>query len=115
MGTATEVGFGLPALAAMVDTHTNLPVAITVDMRMLLLNFVISSGVKNENVLWGGILACVVGCVFLRSGLTRRPLRFNPFNPWKKPLSVRAARIVYLPAAGLCFFFGVRDIVRALW
>jgi len=82
---------------------------------MFLLNCVVGIGVKNGDLLWGGILGCAAGCGFLYYGLTRRPLKFNRFNPWDKPLSVRAARIVYLPMAGLCFFFGVRDILRALW
>jgi len=84
------------------------------DMNTLLLSWIISV-VKNYNLLFGGLLGCAIGCGFLYSGLTRRPLKVNPFNPWNKPISVRAARIVYLPAAGLCFFFGVRDVVRALW
>ena len=85
------------------------------DVNTLFSNWIISSGVKNYNLLSGGLLGCAIGCGFLYYGLTRRPLRVNPFNPWNKPISVRAARFVYLPAAGLCFFFGLRDIVRALW
>jgi len=72
------------------------------DMNTLLLDWVVSGGVKNYNLLWGGLLGCAMGCGFFYSGLTRRPLRVNPFNPWNGPISVRAARLV-------------RDIVRALW
>jgi len=84
-------------------------------MSALLLSFAINSGVKNGNQLFGGVVACVLGCFFLYDGLIRRPpLSFNPFNPWKKPLSVRSARIVFIPAAVLCFLFGLREIIRAL-
>ena len=62
----------------------------------------------------GGIAVCLFGLVFLYYGLTRRPLEFNPFNPWRKPLSVRAARLIYIPIAILCFLFGARDIILAL-
>ena len=71
-------------------------------------------GLKSADQLWGGILGCLIGCGFLFYGLTRKPLRVNPFNPSQKPISVRTARIVYIPAAVLCFLFGLRDIIRAL-
>jgi len=85
------------------------------DMNTLLLSGIVGGGMGNHNSLWGGLLWCAIGFGFLYSGLTQRPLKVNPFNPCNKPISVRTARIVYLPIAGLCFFFGVRDIVRALW
>ena len=83
-------------------------------MSIVVLTSVHLGDLKSANLPLGGILGCLIGCGFLFNGLTRKPLEFNPFNPWKKPLSVRTARIVYIPAAVLCFLFGLRDIIHAL-
>ena len=67
-----------------------------------------------RDLLWGGVFGCGVGLVFLFYGLTRKPLELNSLNPWKKPIPVWAARVVYLPMAALSLFFGLRDVIRAL-
>jgi hypothetical protein len=55
----------------------------------------------------------MIAMVFLAYGLTKGPLHFNEFNLIKKPMSVRTARLVYLPIGALFLFFGVRDLIRA--
>jgi hypothetical protein len=54
--------------------------------------------------LWGGVAYCLMGIVFLYYGMTKTPLYFNEFNPWKKPVSVWLARVLYIPAGVLLLF-----------
>ena len=56
------------------------------------------------------IFPFLAGLVFLKYGLTREPLYFNDFNPWKKPLPVWAARLTYIPMALLFFYFALRGL-----
>lgn len=64
--------------------------------------------------LWTVIGECFIGAVFLAYGLTKKPLEFNELNPIKKPVSVLAARIVFLPLGALFLFFGLRDLMRVI-
>ncbi len=68
----------------------------------------------NRGSLWSTVFLLLMGGVFLFYGLTREPLYFNRFNPWKKPLSVRAARVIYIPMALLFFYFALRSLLDAL-
>jgi hypothetical protein len=69
---------------------------------------------QTSNPLLASLLAILIGTGFLYYGLTRQPLYFNRFNPWKKPLPVWAARLVYLPMAFVFFYFGLRGLVEGL-
>jgi hypothetical protein len=68
----------------------------------------------NRGSLWETVFLVLMGGVFLFYGLTREPFYFNRFNPRKKPLSVRAARVVYIPMALLFFYFALRSLLNAL-
>ena len=66
----------------------------------------------NERSIGTGVVLLLVGLFTLfRYGLTREPLYFNEFNPWKKPLPVWAARLVYIPMALFLLYFGVRNLI----
>jgi hypothetical protein len=65
--------------------------------------------------LWAAIGECGIAAVFLAYGLTKTPLHFNEFNPVKKPMSVLTARLIYLPIGALFLFFGIRDLIHAMW
>jgi hypothetical protein len=67
-----------------------------------------------QGPLWSTGVLLLVGGVALFYGLTREPLRFNRFNPWKKPLPVWAARVVYIPMALFFFYFALRSLLDAL-
>ncbi len=67
-----------------------------------------------KGTVWSAFGECVIAAAFLAYGLTRKPLHLNEFNPVKKPVSVLAARLVYLPLGVLFLLFGIRDFVRAL-
>jgi hypothetical protein len=67
-----------------------------------------------RDLFWGGVWGCATAFVFLFYGLTRKPLELNYLNPWRKPIPVWAARLIYLPLGGLCLFFALRDLVRGL-
>jgi len=59
-----------------------------------------------------GLVLLLIGIfVLFRHGLTREPLYFNEFNPWKKPLPVWAARLIYIPLALLLFYWAVRNFL----
>jgi len=66
-----------------------------------------------NGALWSAFGECMIAVVFLAYGLTKRPLHFNESNLIKKPMSVRTARLVYLPIGALFLFFGIRDLIRA--
>ena len=51
--------------------------------------------------------------ILFRYGLTQKPLPFNYFNPWKKPLPVWAARVVYIPMAVLFLYYGLLNMATA--
>ena len=67
-----------------------------------------------SNGFWNGIVVIGMGAVFLAYGFTTKPLEFNSVNPRKRPLSVWAARLIYLPLGIVCVGFGIRDLVRVL-
>lgn len=64
--------------------------------------------------LWSALGECVIAVGFLAYGLTRKPLPFNELNPVKKPISVLAARLIYLPPAAVILFFGIRDLIHIM-
>jgi hypothetical protein len=65
----------------------------------------------NYEALWSGILLVSAGLfVLIRYGLTREALLFNRFNPWKKPLPVWAARLIYVPMGLMFLYFGVLNL-----
>jgi hypothetical protein len=72
------------------------------------------AGDTNQGSLWSALFLFLIGLGFLYYGLTRRPLYFNRFNPWKKPLPVWAARLVYIPVALFFFYFALLNAVSAL-
>jgi hypothetical protein len=60
----------------------------------------------------GPIGGIAISLVFIAYGMTRRPLCFN--NWWPRPLSVRAARMVYLPIGLLFSCLSVRQLILML-
>ncbi len=67
-----------------------------------------------QQALLGSTVWCALGLMFLRWGLTKKPLQPNPYGHDHKPISVRTARFVYLPAAILSLFFGIRGFAH-IW
>ena len=68
----------------------------------------------NPESLWSTVGLLLMGSVFLFYGLTREPLYFNRFNPWKKPLPVWAARVLYIPMALFFFYFALRSLLGVI-
>jgi hypothetical protein len=69
--------------------------------------------VKNPELLPGGVLGCLIGLGFIAYGMTRTPHEQNYLSPWKKPLSVRTARLIYFPMVALVIFWGLHDVIHA--
>ena len=68
--------------------------------------------VRTRGSIGTGLVLLLIGLfVLFRHGLTREPLYFNEFNPWKKPLPVWAARLVYIPLALFFLYWAVRNLV----
>ncbi len=72
------------------------------------------AGDTDQGSLWSALFLFLIGTVFLYYGLTRTPLHFNRFNPWKKPLPVWTARLVYIPMALFFFYFALINAISAL-
>jgi hypothetical protein len=70
-------------------------------------------GAKKPELLWGGIIGCLVGLAFIAYGMKRTPHEFSYLNPWKKPLSVRTARLIYFPTGLVVIILSLRDIINA--
>lgn len=68
---------------------------------------------NKPELLRGGVLGCVIGLGFIASGMKRTPHEMNYLSLWKKPLSVRTARLIFFPMGLLAMFWGLRDIVHA--
>jgi hypothetical protein len=69
----------------------------------------------NTTSLGSGLVLLLIGCLLLRTGLTKTPVEFNPFNPWRKPLPVWATRLIHIPLALMFLYYGVRNLLGALW
>jgi hypothetical protein len=72
-------------------------------------------GSLHRESIWTGLPLIAAGLfIFVRYGLTRDPLYFNDLNPWKKPLPVWAARLIYIPMGLIFLYWGVQSLVHAL-
>lgn len=60
----------------------------------------------------GPIAGIAMSLVFIAYGMTRKPLWFN--NRWPGPLSIRAARMIYLPVGLLFLCLFVRQLILVL-
>jgi len=67
-----------------------------------------------SGALWSATGECVIALIFLAYGLTDKPLHFNRFDLWKKPLSVWGARLIYIPIGALFLVLGIRDLAHAV-
>jgi hypothetical protein len=74
----------------------------------------IASSQGGQGSLWVGATIVLAGLfVLFRYGFTREPLYFNDLNPWKKPLPVWAARLVYIPFALFLIYYGIQEFLHA--
>jgi hypothetical protein len=64
--------------------------------------------------LGSGLALFFMGCLVLAYGLSRNALDFNPFNLWRNPLPVWAARLIYIPMALILFYYAARNLFGAL-
>jgi hypothetical protein len=52
--------------------------------------------------------------IFFHYGLTKYPLEFNDFMFRRKPLSVRAARLIYIPLGLYSIYWGIQGVMESL-
>ena len=70
---------------------------------------------QHRESVWTAFALIGVGLfVLIRYGLTREPLHFNSLNPWKKPLPVWAARLIYIPMGLIALYWGIQGLIQAL-